>query len=193
MGGCSGKRLLLSFGACLNNKRGLFPWTLNLMKVWPNEMMFILQHFENYKCWWDWKPNITAVSADPEKLFSGSCQQIVINFFVVVQARFWACSPLARWASRAVTGTLCRTDQLSLLSHWQHCTVPIPLKSWAKLPLLCLYLQTGKHWFLGLPRGGVWDLQRWVSFVLVCIVAIGTAKWHILTLTSKKVPLGRSD
>lgn len=145
MGGCSGKWLLLSFGACLNNKCSLFPWTLNLMKVWRNEMMFILQHFENYKCWWDSKPNITAVNTDPEKLFSGSCQQIVINFFVVVQARFWACSPLARWASRAVTGTLWRTDQLSLLSHWQHRTVPIPLKSWVPLSLLFLYLQTGKH------------------------------------------------
>lgn len=188
MGGCSGKWLLLSFGACLNNKRSLFPWTLNLMKVWRNEMMFILQHFENYKCWWDSKPNITAVNTDPEKLFSGSCQQIVINFFVVVQARFWACSPLARWASRAVTGTLWRTDQLSLLSHWQHRTVPIPLKSWVPLSLLFLYLQTGKHCCFFFP------LRRSLGPTKMSVVcpglyhSNGTSK-----VRSKKVPLGRSD
>lgn len=80
-------------------------------------MMFIVQYFDNYKCCWDSEPNTTALITGPEKLFSGSCQQIVINFFVVVQAGFWACSPLALWAASAVTGTLHRTHPSSLPHH----------------------------------------------------------------------------
>lgn len=95
----------------------LFPRALHPMEVWPREMMFSVQYFDNYKCCWDSEPNTTAVITDPEKLFSGSCQQMVINFFVVVQAGFWACSPLALWAACAVTGTLHRTHPSSFLHH----------------------------------------------------------------------------
>ena len=118
------------------------------MEAWLNEIMFILQYFEDYKCWWDSKPSITAVNIDPEKLSSDSSQQILINFFVVVQACFWTCSPLALGASRAVTGVLCSTNPSSLLQCWLHSTVPIPLQSSVKLSSLRFYLQTRKLFLL---------------------------------------------
>lgn len=110
--------------------------------------MFILLYFENYKCWWDLEPNITEVNTDPEKLFSDSCQQIVINFFVVVQAHFWACSPLALCASSAVPGTLCSTNPSSLLLCWLQKAVRASLQSPVKLPLLYPDLQTRNCFFL---------------------------------------------
>lgn len=87
------------------------------MEVWSHEIMYIVHYFDSYKCCWGSEPNTTAVITDTEKFFSGSCQQIVINFFVVAQAGFWACSPLSLWAASAITGTLHRTHPPSLPHH----------------------------------------------------------------------------
>lgn len=146
------------------------------MEVWPNEIMFILQYFENYKCWWDSKPNITAVDTDPENSFSDSCQQIVINFFVVVQACFWTCSPLALWASSAVTGTLCSTNPSSLLQCCLQNAVPISLRSFLH-PIFASKLENTS--FLTALRRHL-DQQRWVSFVLLaCFIVIWLATDYV--------------